>query len=218
MDQFHLAFNFPDLSGKNKPFFSHHLNVLFFGKVPKDPKVSALVNNYIRLTEAAILQYENGRQLALKYFNTSSSIAVGALFSSSAEFEACIANVHRAIKHMNKLKNRPDVPADIKSALPARVKFIEKGIADRIADIRHEIQHIEEHLLDGKVDVGSGEATFLHLDGTTSPTSDGSVKTYDRLKIGKINISFDDLVSWLNEMWDCANKLTEHCAKDIPKT
>jgi hypothetical protein len=205
----HVSLEIPDLSGLKTFYPEHYLNVAFLGNRVGGFQVASLVEAFVRLTGASIHQYQTGRAHIEAYWNTHHSIALSAILLGSSYFESCLVNVHRAIQHMKKIRNRDDVPDNLKALLPKRLRFIEEDAATRIKGVRDTIQHLDEKVLNGEVP----ESTFAALiaTGPTTPTEDGNeLKRIDRLSIGTKELEFSDLAEWLCEMDRCAEGICKY--------
>jgi hypothetical protein len=130
---------------------------------------------------------------------------------ASAYFEACLTNMHRAVRCMIKIRSRPDVPADLKSLIPKKPRFTEPRVADRIRDVRDAAQHLEEQVLKGTVPEKTPFMIIAVGQETPVPEEPGqTLKTIDRLQIGTYEIKFSELCAWLQEMGECAEKITNY--------
>jgi hypothetical protein len=84
--------------------------------------------------------------------------------------------------------------------------------------MRHEIHHLEEMVMDGRLQ--EGQSFALRPDGLESahPTEvNQTIKTVDRLIIGTREISFVELATWLKEMARVAERIADFgSSRSIP--
>lgn len=201
----------PDLPEFPHGFPRHWMNVIFTGNRPDTYQIYAITTTYVRLVEAAFAEYRQGRSLVHATWNRRdpSTIPIGAHNLACASFKSCLTNMHRAVRCMLKIRGRPDVPQALKDLLPVRPRFVEARVADRIRDVRDAIQHLEGQVLDGTIP----EKTPFMLGAvgpeTSIPEEPGqTLKTIDRLQIGKFEITFLELCTWLKEMGQCAEQIS----------
>lgn len=203
----------PELTEFPNDFPGHWMNILFTKTRPDTYQIHALTTTYVRLVEAAMEDYRLARGLVDEVWvhRDPSSIPIGAHNRASAYLEACLTNMHRAVRCMNKIRNRPDVPSDLKSLIPQRVRFTEPLIADRIRDVRDAVHHLEEKVLKGRV---PEQTPFMvQAVGPETPVREEpgqTLKTIDRLQIGSHEIKFLELYAWLLEMGECAEKISKY--------
>jgi hypothetical protein len=205
----HVSLEIPDLSDVKRFYPEHYLNILFLGNRVGSFQVAALIEAFVRLTEASLHQYEAGRHHVEAYWSSHHSIAVSDLDLGSSYFESCLVNVHRAIRHMHKIRNRKDVPSSLKALLPKRLRFIEDDAATQIEGFRDTIQHFDDQVLRGVVPEGTSAA--LTATGPVTPTEDSNeLKRIDRLSIGTNELEFRHLAQWLREMSQCAEGISKY--------
>jgi hypothetical protein len=204
-----MSLEIPDLSELKTFYGEHYLNITFLGNRVGNFQVASLISAFVRLTEASIHQYQSGRAHVETFWNTHQSIAMSAILLGSSYFESCLVSVHRGIEHMNKIRNRADVPDDLKALLPRRLRFIEADAAARIKEFRDTIQHLDEKVLNGEVPEGTYAAVMAT--GPITPTGDGNeLKRIDRLSIGTKELEFSHLAEWLREMSECAVGISKY--------
>ena len=76
--------------------------------------------------------------------------------------------------------------------------------------MRHEIHHMEELVIDGRLQEGQPYA--LKPDGQEVPhptEPNQTIKTIDRLVIGGREITFRELTDWLREMVETAQRISD---------
>lgn len=202
-----VSFDIPELNGCSSGFPDFWMKTLFIGPVSPNFQVNALSTMYVRLVEAALLEYSLGRQSLLQFWSTHTSIALGAMHRSVSHFESCLSNTHRAKQAFSRLRNHPEI-GDLSRALnEPRPNFIRSSFSDKLRNIRNEIHHTEEILMKGLL--GDGNPLMLRADGpeTPHPTETNQTnKLIDRLVVGTRELLFPDLAVALSEM-------AEYCAK-----
>lgn len=188
-------------------------SIFLTGNRARDYQVTAILSTYIRLVEAAFIQYKEARRLILKVWSNHSAIEIGAANHSATNFENCITSMHRSVLCMQKIRGIRAVPDDIKALFPKRPVFAIDTVANRLRDIRNTIQHLDDQVLNGTIPSGA-PFTFLAT-GPESPVLESdqpgqTLKVIDRLAIGSNELLFSDIFNWLKEMGDCAEKISQH--------
>ncbi len=206
----YVEFDIPKISPEPDAFAQYWLRSFFIRPASTRYEINALANTYVRLVSAALVEYEEGDKCLKAVWETSDSFNLGALHRSISHFEACIFNANRATNCFRRLRgDRLHDPIAI-ALRQQRFLFAHDSIANRIRDMRNEIHHLEESVLDGRV--ARGQNFALRADGpeVSHPTEQNqTVKTIDRLVIGSHEISFRELSQWLEEMMCAVSKITE---------
>ena len=164
-------------------------------------EINVLATTYVRLVSAAVVEYEEGSKRLKEFWSTHSAVNLGALHRSTSHFESCIFNMNRSINCYRRLRSdklRDPIAVALKKE---KVTFARDTCSDRIREMRNEIHHLEEALLDGRITEGQNAA--LRADGPEAPhplEANQTTKTFDRLVIGSHEILFRDLAQWLTEM------------------
>ncbi len=203
----------PELTLYPNGFPSHWLNILFLGNRPDAFKIHAIVTTYVRLVELAYVHYKHARQQVEAFWNHHGSLMIGSHNLGATYFEDCINSMHRAVLCMRRIRSFPEVPADLKAIFPDRPTFTTDAVADRIRGIRDAIQHMDERVLKGIIP----ESTpfMLTASGPEAPFPDSSqpnqtLKVIDRLIIGDREVLFSELIAWLHEMGECAERISKY--------
>lgn len=164
-------------------------------------EINALSNTYVRLVHAAMIEYEEGIARLREFWSSHTSVNLGAMYRSISHFESCIFSMNRAINCFRRLRgDRLHDPVAV-ALRKDRVLFAQDAIADRIREIRNEIHHLEDSVLEGTV--VDGQFVALKPDGPEVPHAseeNQTVKTMDRLVIGSREVAFRELAAWLEEM------------------
>jgi hypothetical protein len=129
-----------------------------------------------------------------------------------SHFESCLSDMHRAINCFTRLRRHKELPEGLRSALnEEKPRFIADQISDQLRAIRNEIHHLEELVMDGRLQ--EGQAIALKPDGPETPHAiepNQTVKTIDRLVIAQRELQFSNLATWLAEMGRFAEKIAAY--------
>ncbi len=206
-----IELGLPDLAEFPKGFPDYWLNITFTNNQPIPYKVRAIITTYVRLVEAAIIEYRQARSLMHSVWNDSLSTRLGDHHRAAANFEACITNMHRAVRFMIQIRHRTDIPTELKKRIPQKPQFTEYRISNRIRNVRDAIHHLDEKIIEGSL---SDNAPFaLQATGPETPIPEEpgqTLKSIDRLKIGRLEIKFVELHKWLVEMGHCAEHISQY--------
>jgi hypothetical protein len=212
----YVSIEVPEIEEYPNGFPLHWLKVLFIGSVSSSFQIRTLVTTYIRLVEAALVEYRLGQSKLKEYWGTHASINWGAIQRAISHFESCLSNMHRAINCFTRLRRHRELPDDLRLALnEERPRFVAAQISDQLRAIRNDIHHLEELVMDGRLQ--EGQAFTLMPDGpeTPHPTEPNqTIKTIDRLVIAQHELQFSNLATWLIEMGRFAEKIV---AYEIPR-
>ena len=178
-------------------------------------EINALTNTYVRLVDAALIEYQEGCLQLREFWSTHTSVNLGAMHRSVSHFESCIFNTNRAINCFRRLRgDRLHDPIAV-ALRSERVTFAADVVADRVREMRNEIHHLEDFVLSGQVIEGQNSALRAEGLEVAHPSEAGqTIKTIDHLVIGSHQITFRELVQWLTEMTDVVARLVEA----LPKT
>lgn len=204
----YVLFNVPDIEARNSGFPKFWLRTLFVTRVSPVFEVNALSIMYVRLVEAAILEYSMGRRALLEFWGTHTAIALGAMHQSVSHFESCLSSAHRAKNIFSRLRRHAEL-GELSSVLnDPKPNFTSGGFADKLRNMRNEIHHTEETLLEGEL--GAGNPFMLKADGPETPhptEANQTNKMIDRLVIGSRKLLFTELAQALVEMADYCDKI-----------
>jgi len=198
----YVSIELPDINEYPNGFPEYWLNCIFNGPISTDYRVNSLVSTYVRLVEASLIEYRLAHVRLGEFWKTHDSINIGAMNKAISHFEACILNMHRAIRCFVRLRRSPYAPQELKDLLRKdKPSFVADKITDRLANVRDAIHHFDEMIL--KEEFPEGAPIALKPDGPESLIADEngqSLKIIDRLMIGKMEITFSELAEWLVEM------------------
>lgn len=213
----YIEFDLPDTPPKPDAFAQYWLRSIFISSASPRYEINALATTYVRLVSAALVEYEEGSKCLRDFWGTHTSLNLSAMHRSISHFESCIFNANRATNCFRRLRgDRLHDPI----ALALRQKkffFSQDTIADRIREMRNEIHHLEDSVLDGQIT--QGQDFTLRPDGPEVPhltEENQTVKTIDRLVIGTHEILFRELVQWLQEMTEAVSKIAEVLPSSSP--
>jgi len=206
----HISIEVPEISEYSQGFPRHWLRGFFIRSVSSNYQVNALASAYVRLVEAGLVEYRLGGSKLREFWGTHDSINLGAMHRSIAHFESCLLDMHRAVNFYRRLRrHRAKDPLSL--ALNAeRCRFATDPVATQLRLMRDEIHHLDEVLMDGKLK--EGHPLALRPDGPERPhpsESNQTIKSIDRLAIGRRELLFADLAAWLREMGRYAQKIAD---------
>ena len=198
----YVEFEVPDVTFDLRLLGSYWLKMMFIGGVELDFQHRALLSSFVRLVEAAVIEYRSGRAALFEYWSTHNAIALGAMHRSSSHFESCITDMHRATNCIRHLRRRQDLPEDLAKLLQGRrPSFVGGSASGQMRKFRDEIHHLDEMIVDGRVT--AGQSIALRPDGpeVAHPSEKNqTIKTIDRIRIADRELRLPDVVSWLTEM------------------
>ena len=204
----HVKFELPQTPALGSASTQYWLHTFFIGPPSSRYEVVALVNTYVRLVSAAVVEYDEGSKRLREFWSTHDAINLGAMHRSVSHFESCIFNMNRATNCFRRLRaGRYDDLLAI-AIKQQKTDFARDDVANRIRDIRNEVHHLEDSLLKGLVVEGQSFALKAGGPELPHPSVDlQTVKTIDRLQIGSLEVTFCDMVKWLEEMVSVIERL-----------
>ena len=205
----YVSIKIPDIKEYPEGFPNYWLNFLFGRSISTNYQVTALASTYVRLVEAALAEYRLAMPKLDEFWNTHTSLNLGAMHRAISHFESCLSDMHRAINCFTRLRRHKDLPKSLQLKLnEQRPRFVADQISDQIREMRNAIHHLEEQVMNGTIQVG--EPIALKPDGPERPhasEANQTVKTIDRLVIGQSELLFTDVAAWLSEMGRFADKI-----------
>jgi hypothetical protein len=100
-----------------------------------------------------------------------------------------------------------------------RPAFATDAVGDRFRQVRNEIHHMEEMVINKKLQ--PGQPFSLKADGPEVPhpsEPNQTIHTIDRLVIGAREITFTELAEWLREMVMTAQKSADFAPSQVGST
>ncbi|MFZ2148278.1 MAG: hypothetical protein WAV28_13760 [Sedimentisphaerales bacterium] len=211
----YVSIEVPEIKEYSIGFPQYWLKALFIGPISLQFQINALATTYIRLVEAALAEYRLGQSKLKEFWDTHDSLNLAAMYRAVSHFESCLSDMHRAINCFTRLRRHRDLPEGLRLALnEQKPRFIADQISDQLRLIRNDIHHLEELVMDGRLQ--EGQAIALKPDGpeTPHPTEPNqTIKTIDRLVIAQREVKFSDLATWLTEMGRFAEKIASYETK-----
>ena len=203
----YVEFDLPAISEARAAISDYWGRYFFVGSPSQNHQVNVLASTYMRLVEAATVEYGLG-SAALRQFWSKPSLGLRVMHRSISHFESCISDMHRAIsayRHLRNHRARDSLSVYLTDQKPA---FISDKIAFQIRNMRDAIHHLEDKVMKGEVT--EGQSIALKPDGAevAHPTeSCQTIKTFDRLVIGPHELTFSDIAAWLQEMLTVAARI-----------
>jgi hypothetical protein len=196
----------PEIADYPKGFPSFWMKTIFGGKLSQKYQVNALINTYIRLTEAALTEYRLGAQKLREFWDDHASFNIGAISRSVSHFESCLFDVYRATNCFRRLRGHNDpISRMLNTEKPA---FATDAAFKELRILRNGITHVEELVMKGKVKEGEPIGLLPTGPEVPHPTEPNqTIKTVDRLVIGSRQVLFSDLAKSLREMAHVAQKI-----------
>ena len=208
----YIFFDVPDVNEHQNGFPGYWLQILFISSVSQNFQINALTTTYVRLVEAALVEYRFGQDKLKEYWNTHTSINLSAMHRAVSHFESCLSDMHRAISCFTRLRRHKDLPGSLRQVLSAeKPRFVADHVSDQLRAFRNEIHHLDELVMDGRLQ--QGQSIALRPDGpeVPHPTEPNQTnKTIDRLVIAQRELKFADLSAWLTEMGRFAEKIAAY--------
>lgn len=208
----YVNFDIPEIQNYKKGFPHFWVKVVFIGAFSSSYQLRALATTYIRLVEAALVEYRLGESKLKEFWGTNESINLGAMNRSVAHFESCLSDMHRAIMCFTRFRRHKDLPENLQLVLKQeRPRFASSQISDQLRIIRNEIHHLEELVMKGHIQ--QGQSFTLSPNGPEIPhpsEPNQTIKTIDRLVIAQRELLFRDIAIWLTEMGSFADKIAKY--------
>lgn len=148
----YIEIEIPEIKKFPNGFLGYWTKFVFIGSISSNPRVNALATTYVRLVEAALIEYRLAEAPLKEFWEESSSIKISAMHKSVAHFEACITNMYRAIRCFTWLRNNEMVPEGLRVILCTdKPTFIADKIAGRLRKVRDAIHHMEEKFMNENI-------------------------------------------------------------------
>lgn len=206
----YVEFDLPEIPEHASGFPQYWLKSLFIQSPSNRYQINALTSTYVRLVEAALVEYHSGAARLREFWNTHSSLNLGAMHRSMSHFETCISNMYRATNCFRRLRRDRQQDPLARALNVEKTSFATDSVAERFRTIRNEIHHLEEMVMDRRI--ADGQPFALMPDGPEIPhptEPNQTVKTIDRLVIDTREIRFAELAALLMEMASVAVRIAE---------
>ena len=159
----------------------------------RDHTAHVLLVNTVRLLDAAIGDYQLGRQAILAFHaRDPSQFALGYIMSATTHFESCIWHLERFIKHAKALRSLKTAEPELKALVPKHLKCLKQESEHAITSLRHTLAHLEGAALRDELPQGALIALM--------PIESG-------LHIKDHTIGWLPLTEWLSEAHECVEHL-----------
>jgi hypothetical protein len=204
----YMSIEVPEIAEYAKGFPAFWVKTLFVGTVSQNFQVNALASTYVRLVEAALVEYRLGSSKLKEFWDTHESLNLSAMHRCIAHFESCLSDMLRAINCYRRLRRNKDQDPLSLALNAERATFAADAVADQVRNMRNEIHHLDEKLIEGRLQEGQWIA--LRPDGPERPhptEAQQTIKSIDRLAIAGRELLFSDLATWLKEMGYVADKI-----------
>jgi len=207
----YVEFDLPIVAEPRATFSNYWSRYFFVGSPSQSQQVNALASTYMRLVEAAIVEYGMGSVALRQFWAESASMHLSAMHRSISHFETCISDMHRSISAYRRLRNH--VARDELSVYLAAHKptFVSDKVAFQVRNMRDAIHHLEEKVIKGEV--ADGQPIALKPEGPEVPhptEPNQTIKTFDRLAIGPYELTFSNIAAWLYEMAVVADSIAQY--------
>jgi len=197
----HVSIKIPEVAEYPKGFPDFWLRTMFVRPVSQDFRVHALASTYVRLVEAALVEYELGAAKVREFWSAEEAVSLSAIARSSSHFESCISDMHRATNCFRRLRRN-----QLKDSLCARLKseraaFATQAAGDEIRLMRNEIHHLENSIIEGQLRTDQPIALIPYGPEQPHPTEvQQTLRVIDRLVITGFQLPFTIVAAWLTEM------------------
>jgi hypothetical protein len=206
----YIEFDLPEISEYAAGFPQYWLKILFVQSPSDRYQINALAGTYIRLVEAALVEYHSGAVRLREYWGTHTSLGMGAMHRSMSHFETCISNMYRATNCFRRLRRDPQRDPLSLELNVQRANFITDEVVNKFRTIRNEIHHLEEMVMDRRIAEGQPFALTANGSVVPHPTEPRqTIMTIDRLVIGTREVKFSELATSLREMSSFAVRISE---------
>lgn len=204
----YVEFDIPEINEYPEGFPEYWLKILFIKSPSERYQINALTSTYVRLVEAALVEYRLGVTKLKEFWQTHDSFNLGAMHRAISHFETCISNMDRATNCFRRLRRRQDpLSIYLNSERPA---FATDPVFNRFRSIRNEVHHLEEMVMDGRIANGQPFALLPNGPEVSHPKEENQIiKTIDRLVIGSNEVRFREIAEWLSEMASYAQKIAD---------
>ncbi|TAM47370.1 MAG: hypothetical protein EPN61_04655 [Burkholderiaceae bacterium] len=218
----YIDFNMPPAPEIAEIVSAYWSRYFFVGSPSGNYQINTLANTFVRVTEAAIVEYEFGTTAVREFWSESRALHLSSMHRAISHFETSLADVHRSIEVFRRLRNHKERDRLAIYLAAYKPGFVSDAVATSFREIRNTIHHLGEKVLNGQI--SEGQPIALKPDGSEipHPTEAGqTIKIIDRLVIGPHEITFVDLVATFGElsaaaayMAGCAPHLVQRAASN----
>ena len=198
----------PDVRESVAEYWSRYL---FVGSPSGLYQVNALVTTFMRLAEAAIVEYTLGAQALRTFWSPDrTSMDISSMHRAIFHFESSLSAIHRAVETYRRLRSHKSQDPLVVHVKALKPSFVSDRVANRFKEARNVIQHLSEMVMNGEV--AEGQPVALKPEGpeVPHPSEPGqTVKTFDRVVVGSHEIYFREVVLTLQELAGAATHIAQ---------
>ena len=183
----------PDLSMLfRRVSLNYILNAMFRRAGAKDDRARIFIQNYIRLVDKSLEEYEFARTNFQTFVSDETNTSFGALFRAIGHMENCMYSLARAIRFAAAMAEHPEMGEHI-----GQLAVLSKSARTAVEKIRNSVEHMDERVRNLKVRAGDLSALWL---------------AEEVLELEGRTIAYSDLASWLRELHALADRLADYGA------
>lgn len=207
----YVEFDIPDVIQHAGSFQSYWPKSIFIQSPSNRYQITAVTSTYVRLVEAALVEYQLGATRLKEFYGTHSSGNLWALRTSMYHFETCISSMNRATNCFRRLRNDRWQDPLAQMLRADKANFATEQGNQRFLAIRNAIHHLEEMVMDGRIVAGQPFALSADGQEVQHPTEPNqTIKTIDKLVLGSHEIRFSEIATCLIEMAAFAKKMADY--------
>ncbi len=184
-----FTFSIPDLSDLRALSQTLLLQHFFLDSLPDDETSSCLIRNLVRLKDTSVYFYQEARKSAQNFENSGPSGGFLSYFIAAGCMEASLDKLCSAMKHLSALRVRM-LDSNVSNETQVDPMSLIAN-EQRIRQFRNELQHLDEHLVEGKINADENIALRL-----------GDVE----FSVGKHAISYAEYAGWLRQLHHSASQ------------
>lgn len=205
-----VEFDLPEVPEPSAELSSYWIRYLFVSSPSQDRTVNALASTYMRLVEAAIIEYRLASVALREVWSDHSAVQLHKMHRAISHFESCVTNMHRAISTYRRLRNHPARDSLSATLVEPKPEFVSDKVAAPIRNARDAIHHLEGMLMGGEIRNDAPIALLPTGPEVSHPSVTGqTIKTIDRLTIGDHELLFREIARSLGEMEVMAIKIAQ---------
>src|SRR5947209_379277 len=100
----YVTIEVPEIQEYPQGFPQFWLKSIFIRSVSSNYQVHALASTYVRLVESALVEYKLGAEKVHEFWETHTSINLGAAHRAASHFESCLSDMYRATNCFRRLR------------------------------------------------------------------------------------------------------------------
>lgn len=177
--------NMPDLSDLDDKNILGIANKILTGDIAKEYKSKAFIINFVRITDQTIREYRDARIAFLEYINNQPSMYISPLFEAIGHFETLLIGLRRASLLIRRMKRNEETSRIVNEQ-------VNKDVDNRIENIRHAIEHLDEKLAKGEIN--EGDPWFL-------------IPQNDYIHLYEHKVSYQEIAEYIRTLHSIAQKI-----------